>query len=272
MAAIEVPTFESIFINGRIAIGSTGSMMTAAFDSSTNAGSNPAAPTTGKMPFEHAALKIPRALLSDLQKKEGPESVRIILNPSSVEWFLNDTPIVVKDLIQHPVDHDFDDEDEDEERYDYNYPDYTNLMKLVSTEIDRLREKWIELEDQIWPSAFSTSLDFNTISTIEQIARVVNQPDHDDNTAIRISGCTPDYHIVRYFARGGGFRNDVFSILGARMSDSTTGLSKYELIPEFAVHDEHKGPFPIWLAYRAFPTDDDEIEVEDDEIEPDDDE
>ncbi len=261
MAAIEVPTFESIFINGRIAIGSTGNMMTAAFDSSTNAGSNPTAPTTGKMPFEHAALKIPRTLLSDLQKKEGPESVRIILNPSSVEWFLDDTPMVVKDIINHPVDYDFD--DEDEESYDYNYPDYSKLMKLVSTEVDRLREKWIELEDQIWPSAFSTSFDFNTISTIEQIARVVNQPEHDDNTAIRISGCTPDYHIVRYFARGGGFRNDVFSILGARTSDATTGLSKYEWIPEFAVHDEHKGPFPIWLAHRTFPTDGDQTEVED---------
>ena len=77
--------------------------------------------------------------------------------------------------------------------------------------------------------------------------------------AIRIGGCTPDYHIVRYFAKGGGLRNDVFSILGAHTTAaSTTGLSKSDLIPEFAVHDDVKGRFPIWMAHREY-TDDSSI-------------
>ena len=106
----EVPTFESIFVDGRVAVGSTGSMLTAVYDESLISENNPVSTTTGKMPFEHAALRITAELLTKLAGRSGPPTVRIVLHPGSVDWVFGDRTIVVNDIISHPEDYDFDDE------------------------------------------------------------------------------------------------------------------------------------------------------------------
>ena len=134
------------------------------------------------------------------------------------------------------------------------------------TEVDHLRERWEELEDHLPPTLFSVSMKSDAMDTILQIAKIINAPSNP--AAVRMSGGTPDYHVVRYCTDSGLMRNDIVTILGA--SNTNTGeFSKYEVLPEFALQDRDTNPFPIWLASRAYDDDDytnDEIVDDDDKV------
>ena len=213
------------------------------------------------MPCAHAALRIPRKLLTEITKHHGPEFVKIGVRPGSVDWFFDKHHIEVKDVINDPADYDFDDDQEDD---DYQYPKYRKLLEQVVTEVDHLRERWEELEDHLPPTLFSVSMKSDAMDTILQIAKIINAPSNP--AAVRMSGGTPDYHVVRYCTDSGLMRNDIVTILGA--SNTNTGeFSKYEVLPEFALQDRDTNPFPIWLASRAY--DDytnDEIVDDDDKV------
>ena len=241
----EVPTFESIFVDGRVAVGSTASMLTATYDGSLIAENNPVAPVTGKMPFEHAALRVTPELLTRLTTRAGPATVSIILHPGSVHWIFGNTVIVVKDVISHPEDYDYADDDEDQ--CDYSYPDYRAAISRAVREMDDIEEPLYDA------AAFSVALGSDTLHTLLRIASVIAKPSSYINgrwregeaASIFVSGGTPSYHIVRYAAVSGFLNTDILSIVGSR-STKALGTSSVELFPEFALKDGCDRPNSIW--------------------------
>lgn len=267
LSSSAVQTLESVFLDGRIAVGSTPNIMTAVFDTSEAAGNNPTSPKVGKMPCEHAALHVSERLLVELTKDCGPSFVKIGIRPGSVDWFLGERHIEERKVINHFDNHDLDDPDEED---DCLYPDYEKLLKHTVKEVDRLRDVWEELEQHIPPSAFSVFLDEESMSTILQIAQAIGSPSRP--ATVRISGGTPDYNVVRYCTGGGLLRNDIVTILGARTTVESGEFSKFEVLPEFTLRKQEHVPFPIWDAYRSFNDDDDYTDDDIDDESLDDDE
>lgn len=258
--ASEVPTFESVFIDGRTAVGSTGSIMTAVFDESLMADENPTTSMVGRMPFGHACLLISQEILHALIADEGPEYVQIeVYEYDSVVWIFGERKIEAQNTMIRGKECD---EDSDDNDADFHYPDYADLISRAIDETERLTKRWGDLEDQIFPSALSVSIGPDDMKVLLRIRDLISPPGQP--MPLQISGATPDYHIVRYYSRTGNLRNDIFSILGARPCRMPE-LSKFEIFPAFALK-ESDAPFSIWRQYRDY-TDasiDDEDDVDDD--------
>ena len=256
----EVPTFESIFVDGRVAVGATGSMATVIHDGELHAEGNPISPLPGKMPFGHAALYIPDLLLSRLTSKVGPATIKIILNPDSVDWYFGDSHISVNITIDHPEDYD---EDDNEHTTDYKYPSYEDLITRAIQEVDELDEP----ESFSADSAFSVTLGMSAMKTIYQIATLLGEPSHNIDGAWRegeaasmmMSGGTPNFHVVRYASVSGFPNNSIMSLVGSR-SAKALGTSSVELFPEFALKEGCDRPARIWDDYSDDTSDFDEDE------------
>ena len=254
----EVPTFESVFIDGQIAVGSTGSIMTAVFDESEIADENPTTSTLGEMPFDHACLLISQDILSKLISEIGPETVGIEVYADSVVWHFGDRMIEAENTMVHSDEYNADSDDEND---DYHYPDYADLISRAIDETERLTKIWDELENPIFPSALSVTIGPEDMTVLCDIRNIIGAP--GPPMPLQISGATPDYHIVRYYSTSGNLRHDIFSILGARPC-RVGELSKFDVFPVFALK-EPNAPFSIWRQYRDYTDDTSTVEHEDDD-------
>lgn len=243
----DTPTFESIFVDGRVGVGATESLMTMVFDRSRAAERNP--PTgsdwdVGKMPFNHAALRVTPNLLSKLTNRWGPESVEISLKPYEIVWkFDNDDTVTITDLIDEMND----EIDGEQIKYGYHYPDHKALIRKVIEELGDLQNV-----GDVYGAAFSVALGAKTTQLLVRIARILGLPSNKiegnwregEAASFLITGGTPNYHIVRYFGPDGYFRNDIFTLVGSRENIVLEPSSS--VLPEFALRDGRDRPTYLW--------------------------
>ena len=145
MYSTEVPVFDTILVDGRTAIGATNTMMTAVYDESPAAGTNPTLNDEHRMPLNHIALQVTSDILTELTCSTGPETVRIELRPGYVDWFFDEVRIIEKSI------------DYTDDKNEMHYPDYGELISNSINEVSHLVELWDELEKRIFPAAFGVS-------------------------------------------------------------------------------------------------------------------